>query len=341
MGLLVVALAATACRGAIDRFTINHLVDHATDGRDLDAVCGMGRSLTLPLGSVSRRSPDRALVIAEGVGAMCAEIDAWNFELDAQRAKANLEALGEARTNEIVDARIRARRAHAVAAARFERSYQHMVAEFGPTGEATCETVPERHHFVYQFGLITGVLALFHDRAAEGAVGVPLDRPQEIARATQCLDDTAWWGLAKALRGASWATIPGSAPEGVDPWQLMAEAADADESGIRVARAIQVLLAANAGRDDLVEAGIHAFVEAGETVPADPDWVLLDEYAVTVVRHQSDRLWTQARGHRTERLGVLPSDESMSIDVPDLFGGDEVDPFAGSDDEASDPENTQ
>jgi len=304
----------------VNRFTINQLVDRATDGRDLDAVCGMGRSLTLPLASVGRRDAHRALVIAEGVGAMCAEIDAWDHELDALRAKANLEPLGEARTSEIVDAQIRARREHELAAARFERSYQHLVSEFGPPSEDTCADVPMRHHFVYQFGLITGVLALFHDRAAEGAVGVPLDRPQDIARATQCLDDTAWWGMAKALRGASWATIPGSAPEGVDPWQLMAEAADDDTSGVRVARAIQVLLAANAGEEEILVQGIRSFVEAGETFEADPDWVLLDEYAAMVVRHQSDRLWTKAEGHRTERLGVLPSDETTVFDGPDLFG---------------------
>ncbi|MEO0605900.1 MAG: hypothetical protein AAF211_31005, partial [Myxococcota bacterium] len=170
---------------------------------------------------------------------------------------------------------------------------------------------------------------------AEGAIGIPLDRPQEIARATLCLDDTAWWGMAKGLRGASWATIPGSAPEGVDPWQLMAEAADQDTSGIRVARSIQVLLAANAGNDELVTEGIRKFVAAGPEVPPDPDWLLLDEYAKTVVQQQSDRLWMEDRGHRTERLGVLPSDEATSIDVPDdLFGSDD-DPFAGDDDDDS------
>ncbi len=327
-------LASTACRGAVNRFTINQLVDQATDGRDLDAVCGMGRSLTLPLASVSDKA-HRALVIAEGVGAMCAEIDAWDFELDAIRAKRNLESLGASRTSEIIDAQIRARRAHERAALRFERAYGNLAEEFGPPGEETCAKVPDRHHFVYQFGLITGVLALFHDRAAEGATGVPMDRPPEIARATLCLDDTEWWGLAKGLRGAAWATIPGSAPEGVDPWQLMAEAADNDTSGIRVARAVQVLLASNAGDEELVVEGIRKFVEAGDAQTADPDWLLLDEYAKTVVLHQSDRLWMQEAGHRTERLGVLPSDEAASPDVPDLF---EDDPFAGGDDDASDVE---
>ncbi|MEN0065458.1 MAG: hypothetical protein AAGA48_25150 [Myxococcota bacterium] len=301
----------------------------------------MGRSLTLPMASLPKKAPHRALVIAEGVGAMCAEIAAWDFELEAEKARVNYGAFGEARTSEIIDAQIRAQRQHALAAERFERSYRSMVEEFGPTGEDTCQDVPDRHHFVYQFGLITGVLALFHDRASGGAVGVPLDRPQEIARATLCLDDTAWWGMAKGLRGASWATIPGSEPEDVDPWQMMAEAADNDTSGVRVARAIQVLLASNAGREDIVEAGIRKFVEAGETLTADPDWVLLDEYAETLVRHQSDLLWMKAKGHRTERLGVLPSDDEAS--APDPFEGadpfgDGADPFAGNNVDDSDAE---
>lgn len=322
-------LASTACRGAVNRFTINQLVDEATDGRDLDAVCGMGRSLTLPLQSFPKRTPHRGLIVAEGVSAMCAELDAWNFELVELKAKANYGVLGEARVAEIVDAQVQAKRRHALAAARFERSFQHLVDQYGPIGEDSCADVPDRRLFEYQFGLISGTLALFHDRAAEGAIGIPLDRPLEIARGALCLDDTAWWGMGKALRGAAWATIPGSSPEGVDPWAMMAEAADqGDETGIRVSRAIQVLLAANAGERGLVEDGIRAFASS-ESDP-DPDWLLLDEYARTVVLHQSDRLWMDAAGHRTERLGVLPSDAEAPLPGADAFDDDPfgADPFA-------------
>ena len=301
-------------------------MDQATDVRDVGKVCAMGESLAHPLSSLSRNDPHRAMVIAEGVAGLCAEVQAWEADLRVVRARRNLSSLGEARASEITDARLQAERAHTVAATRFERSFLQLAERYGPIGEGECPRIKGKDEFVYLFGLVTGTLALLHDRAGGGELGIALDRPLEVARASGCLDDPSWWHTPTALRAGAWATIPGSAPEGVDPWALLHEAAASGEaSGIRVARAIEVMLAANAGRTDIVEEGIRAWVAASE-VPEDPEWVLLDEYARVVVLHQSDLLWTAAEGHRTERLGALPSDAPPADDPPpDLFGGD--DPF--------------
>ena len=118
--------------------------------------------------------------------------------------------------------------------------------------------------------------------------------------------------------------MPGSAPEGVDPWALLAQAAaTGDAAGVRVSRALQVFTAANAGSQDLLETAIVAHAQARQT-PADPAWVLLDEYALSVSLFESDLLWIAAEGRRTEVFGTLPGGSDVGEDP---FGSDEVDPF--------------
>lgn len=327
--MFVLALFAVAgCAKQIDRLTVDRVLDRGTDYRDLDNVCSIGRALTHPLGSVTAREPDKAMVVSEVVSGLCAEAAAWEAELARERALRNLKALGPARANEVVDAGLRAERLHGLAAARFERAWQRLVDVYPGFDEGTCGRVNRKDEIVSVLGMVGGVLALLHDRASGGMVGVPTDRPLEVARATTCFADDAWWSTFSALRAGAWATIPGSAPEGVDAWDLLEEAADrGDKTGIRVARSMQVLLAANAGRDDIVASSVDAFASA--QAAGDPSWVLLDEYARSVVLHQSDLIWTRERGHRTRQLGVLPSDEASGLapleGKDDPFGAD--DPF--------------
>ena len=336
-GIALGLLTLAACAKTVDRFTIQRVVDRGTDFADVDSVCGIGHALTHPLGSLPGRDPDKALMISETVSGLCAEADAWEAELDAARAMRNFKELGEVRADEVVDARLRAQRHHALAAARFERGWQHLLAQYPGLDAGECPRIKERDEFVAILGMVGGVLALFHDRAGGGEVGVPLDRPLGATRAAQCFANEAWWSVPQAIAGGSWATVPGSAPEGVDPWAHLDDAAvRGDATGTRVARAIQVLIAANSGRDDVLEPAIEAFA-AVEAAP-DPDWVLLDEYARLVVQHQSDLIWTRARGHRTRSLGVLPSTDAETDLVP-LTGDDDPfgsDPFGPADGEQED-----
>jgi hypothetical protein len=91
---------------------------------------------------------------------------------------------------------------------------------------------------------------------------------------------------------------------------------------VRVARAIQILIAGNAGRDDVLEPALAAHAATLHAVPADPDWALLDAYAYQIALHESDRVWTAAEGHRTERFGRWPG----SADAAPVETG--PDPFA-------------
>ncbi|HHO49714.1 MAG TPA: hypothetical protein ENK18_02315 [Deltaproteobacteria bacterium] len=317
----------TACANKIDRFTIDKVLDRATDHPDVDMVCGLGRSLTHPLGALPAHEPERSMVVSEGVAGLCAQLDAWEAELDEVRAKENLSALGAARAAEVIDAGLRRERANALAAARFERSWQHLLRAW-PSGDGSCPRVKEKDEFVYMFGNFMGMLALLHDRSGGGLQGIPLDRPLEVARASTCLEEGSWWGALDALEAAAWATIPGSGPEGVDPWERLEQVAvEGEATGVRVARAVQVLIAANAGRQEIVEGGIRAFAEASPDLEG--DWLLLDAYGQLVVQHQSDLVWIRERGHRTEVLGVLPSDGGADSPSSDPFGA--VDPFGATD----------
>lgn len=332
-----VLLLNVGCASKIDRFTLDRVIPTAAKVGDTGEVCALGTALVHPLGSVSHNPPDRALTIADGVAAVCDQSVAWEAELDAARVKHNGAALGEGRTADTVDAQLAARRAHARTAARFERSFDHLEAEYGTVGAAECPKIAEKDEFAYLFGLVAGTLALLHDSASGGVNEVPRDRLAAIARGAGCLDDAAWWQVPSALSGAAWATVPGTGPAGNDPWKQMEDAATAGEtSGVRVARAIQVLIAANAGRTDVLESALAKHAASLAATPTNPDWALLDTYATEVSLHQSDLLWTEARGHRTETFGQLPGDEAPPAEPgPDPFAGD--DPFGAPAPEAPAP----
>ncbi|MEQ1570991.1 MAG: hypothetical protein ABMA64_35505 [Myxococcota bacterium] len=314
-------LTSPACAGRIDRFVVDRVVVTGATVGDTGKACMMGAALLHPLDSVSKRSPALALTVAEGVAAVCDEAAAWEADLAVERARRNFVALGDARAAEITDAGLHAARAHGRAAARFERSFQSLQEAFGTVGEG-CPSIAERDEFTYVFGLVGGTLALLNDRASGGVNDIPLDRLAAIARGSTCVDDARWWSVPSALRGAAWAVVPGSGPADQDPWQLLEEAATRGEaSGVRVARAIQVLIASNQGNDEVVTSALAAHAASLAANPADPAWLLLDQYATEVSLHQSDLRWTRERGHRTERFGTVPTDVAAPAPTgPDPFG---------------------
>jgi hypothetical protein len=335
--LLVLAAVALSvgCTELANSFTVERIVlQHGARVGDLGKACALGESLTHALAALGNEGapPHQALIIAETTAALCAEMESWEGELDSIRARRNWKALGEGRAPEMRDARLRTMRAHTESAKRFRRAWLHMQEAYGPF-EGDCATIRPRDEVVYLLGLVAGLRSLLHDRAGGGHVGVPADVLGEVSRAARCLDNETWWHGPGVLEAAAWAVIPGTGPEGVDPWEVLRdEAAAGADSGVRVAYALYVLLAGNAGRTADVEAGILGFAKSVAETPQHPDWRLLDEYARQVVRHESDRLWTQDRGHRTETLGELPRPKPAPTEDEDPFGAD---PFAAPETEAA------
>jgi hypothetical protein len=345
--LLVTLAAAPGCQRMIYRSTgdvmgsyaVDHMVPEMMASDDLAMACETGVSMGGFLMSFGRvtRAPDKAALVTLLSAGMCAEAEAWEADLRQVRA------LRDGRAAEARDARIAAQRAHAVAAARFHGAFQRLTAAYGPPGEI-CPRLADDDEVLYLLGLSAGMLAMVHDRAAEGTAGVPTDIPLAVSRASACLDDGRWWGTPLALRASVWAMVPGAAGEGDDPWATLSEAAATGEAaGVRLARAFQVQTLAAAGHDDALREAIAAHGASTEATPSDPAWKLLDGYASRMILHVSDRTWTRERGHRTP-LGAFgtfwqPAPEPDAGD-DDLFDDllDDLDP-AEDDDAPTEKEN--
>lgn len=334
LGLPLGLSTMAGCAGKVDKLVVNRVVERSLRVPDVDQACAIGVSLRSPLAGLTRESrpPHQALLIAEFTAAMCDETAAQAHELDAARATSPAVGMqGAQRVAVARDARLAADRAHNRAAARFLRALQHGEAEFGELGADACPRLKEREELPFMLMLVAGLQVVLHDSAAGSPLGVPKETILDAARSARCLADEDWWYGPSAMQAAAWATIPGSAPEGTDPWVLLAEVGEkSDETGIRVARALQVLISVNAGRDDLAEEAIRAHAAARAATPSSHRFALFDQYALNLSQHQSDLFWMKEEGHRTPVFGVLPGDDAPGSD-PDPLGEDPFaeDPFGG------------
>lgn len=335
----IIALSAClmlgGCSKAIENFLLHKPIKQAMLIPDLNMICqSANANVSMAAGAHLKKPPLRALAILETTAAVCSELRAMEYQIEAERAWATLD--GKARIAEVTDARERERRARAITAGRLERAFGHVEARFGVVGQACPKMRNEEDELTYLLGLISGAAALLQDQASGGAQGVTTDRLRNIARASTCLDDDRWWHVPTALRAGTWAMVPGSGPDGVDGWEALDQAAASGEAkGMRIARAIQTQLAANAGRTDIVERAITAAHLSKEPPPE--DFLLFDIQARLTINHQLDLLWIKARGHRSTEPGRLPGRPSVDASPQeDPFGEDPFadDPFA---DEPSEP----
>ncbi len=325
-------LFLVGCRATIDHFVARKVVDRATDVPDVGEACATGAALANAMRSLTAAGnpAHEALLVAEVTGALCSEVDAREADLAVIRAQKN--AAPEGRASEIRDATIHGQRAHAEAAARFYRAYQHLEARWGTAGEerdgaVACPRLDDDDAVVYTFGLFAGLNALLHDKASDNAVGVPADIPSRVARAADCLDDDALWHVPAALQAAAWAAVPGSGPTDVDPWEKLADEAEAgSHTGVRLAYAVLNRIAGNSGRDEVLVAGLAAQAKSVAEVATDPDWALFDRYAEIVSLHEADLYWTRTRGYRAKSLDEVPGSAPTEAATPAIFGQD--DPFA-------------
>lgn len=326
--LFLSPIILSGCAGKVDKVVMNRVVERALRVPDVDQACSIGVAMRSPLAGITRaaRPANQALMIAEFTAAMCDEAAAQDHELDAVRATSAAVGLaGPQRVSIARDARIAADRSHGRAAARYLRALEHGQAEFGALGGDACPRLEEWEELSFMVMLVSGMQAVLHDSAAGSPLGVPKETILDVARSAQCLDDADWWYGPSAMQAAAWATIPGSAPAGTDPWALLEEVSEkSDATGIRVARALQVVISVNAGRDDLAEQAIRAHAAARVATPPSEEYALFDQYALVLSRHQSDLFWMREEGHRTPVFGELPGNGMAAPDGAPLG----ADPFA-------------
>lgn len=295
----------------LTEYTVQHLNPFMLELGDLGMACEIAQSLGGQLLSYERVTdrPNKAGVATMASAGSCIEAEAWEHELRGLRAIKRADA-GEAQ-----DARIAEKGLHAVAARRFYMGYGYLVHQYGEPGGKCPKFKDETDELTWLLGSISLAQAVQHDRAAEGAVGVPLDAPRKVADGIRCLDDTRWWGVPSALQAAIWTGIPGATPEGKDPWaQLDAAALLAEKSGVRLALAIRAQAASAAGKTDVMRDSIRRLAASQKALPSPKAWLTLDLNARSQARAISDRLWTTATGHRTplDGLGTFWDDASDS-----------------------------
>ncbi len=352
--LIALALGLSGCGGVINGVIKKSVLPDAMRWQDLEMSCTFGESAVGLIEPVGKKPAEVAMILGWLPAGVCAEIDAW----EARRTEALImkthggdPALKVAAAT---DAAYRADRAFALAARRYDTAYGYWESRYGDVED--CSSLSDKEQQVYLLGVLAGALSVVNDASAKGAVGVPQNRLLDAARATECLDDARFFYIPTAVRGAAWATIPGSGPEGVDAWDMVQDAAaKGDILGQSIPRALMAFTAANAGRDDILEDAILGFDELQPAVPkgavADEDgnfdlteWRLMDSYGWALSLYQADMVWIRAEGHRAPRLGELPKVADSGGDDP--FGGDPFgdDPFGADDpfggDDASAPDGS-
>jgi hypothetical protein len=330
-------LLAGCLRGPVDGFTTQRVVPAALQVPDVDRVCRTGGALGNALVALPRRAPHEALIIADATAALCD--DSAYREVALQTAVAAEAATGPARVALVRDGREHARRLRARSALRFASAWAHTQARWDWIGDE-CGRVGKRDELTFLIGLMSGTLAMLHDKATGSDLEVPLDTLARVGRAGICVDDARWWAVPSMFEAAAWTLVPGSAPEGVDPWEALEDRArrGAETGHVRLGWALAAVLGANAGRDDLVRTAIRESAASFAAHPPPADARLLDAYAHELLQYEADRIAVAEQGHRATGLTVVtpapstptppPTEDPFAPAEDDPFGDPEPDPFA-------------
>lgn len=318
----VIFMSMSGCASHIDSFTLSNVVPVGMSQPDLRKACALGEGLNHPLRSLTKTTPNKAMIIAETTAALCLDMDAMDSDIRAEQYKF-LKQVPLA-----IDARIVAERDHTQTAQRYHRAFSYTESAYGAVGEGECPKLAEKDEAAYLIGLVSGTLAVIHNRLGGNKANVSDELLPKIARGSQCLQNQKWWYTPQALRAAVWAFVPGSGPESIDAWAHLKEAGvEGAKSDFRVAWGIHNLIASISGKEDLLRVGLEEHAKSIQETPVGGEWGLLDEYGFRVSQHMSDLIWTREKGHRTMRFGSWPIDIDASKsesheDVPledDLF----------------------
>ncbi|MDF1762499.1 MAG: hypothetical protein P1U57_03735 [Oleibacter sp.] len=301
--------------------TDRHVTPYTMTTDDLGVACSMTQSLQPLIMAFDRviSAPDNAGIVMGIMAGGCAASEA---------ADEGLTYLREFRAQNIdsaKDARIREKRMYAVAANRLYNSYLHMVNEYGEPGEK-CPSLNYEEGVYWALGNVAGLQAVLADLKSQSVVEVPKDIAMKTVRGMQCLDNQDYWGLPLAAKAGLWILMPDSAPEGTDPWVELAAASRASaDSGVRLAQAIEVIIADSAGHTDKVKDAIRRHAASLKTDASDREYRLLDVVASEQIRAVSDRMWTEATGSRTPvgEFGTFWDDQAIQsgpvLDIDDLL----------------------
>ena len=289
----------------------------ASGDPDLTA-CGSGKGLNQLIGSFGPviGRPSKVMVAVGLLAGACSEAKAHEADLHFARA------LRAGNTEEARDARIKAQRYYRTTALRRYQVYKDTVDAFGEIGEGECPSFgDDTVEAEFMSGVLTSVQGLLSDIQASSSVGVPQNIARKAGRAITCLDNEKWWGVPQAVQAVVWLTVPGTTPDGKDPWAELKQAADLGEKkGMPLAATFYAL--AGYGQSDVAKEkeGIRQVAHIYNDVEPPADYLLLVEIGYQQAQFLSDRIWTKQTGKRTpfQGLGTFPGETDSS------GGGSEV-----------------
>lgn len=304
-------------------FAQSHTVPFVLETDDLAMGCAMSEAtspLLLSFGRVTS-APDKLAVMMYLSGGACEEQRALEHELRYMRA------IKELRPDEAEDAMIAQKRHLVLAAKRQYEAWLRLTAEYGEPGGEKCPTLDtEFDQFIWMAGLLSGLQALNNEIQSTTPVGIPKNIAAKVERGAICLDDDLWWGMPMAIKATVWAMLPGAEPQGENAWERL-EAADkkGEKKRVRLTHVLHALAAYTKGDTERVKAVIRKHADAVKRRPSRPDYKMIDAMATYNLTSLSDRMWTQATGHRTPvgGFGTFWDDVKESnvetVDLDDLL----------------------
>lgn len=289
-------------------FGKDKIIPYLLTTNDTQIGCVSGEALTPLMLSFSTvtSEPDDLAVLIHMVGGGCASQRATELELDYIRYSRNQNVSAAS------DARIESKRWHTMAGKRFLAGYEALVRHYGEIGEECPSFVSEQDEMVWILGTAVALQALMADSLSSNQVNVPLNIAPKAERAAACLDtdegNEKWWGMPKAIRAVLWGVVPGLSPDNADPWKELATARQIGEKqGVRMSHALSALAAFNAGKTQLSRQIVKEYANSVDRIAPNREFRLVDIMANDLIYSMSDRMWTEATGHRTPtaKLGTF------------------------------------
>jgi hypothetical protein len=301
-----------------------HITPYLMTTDDLEAGCTGAEALSgmvMSIGRITEEPHELAVLLFLAAGG-CEEHRAFEEEL------AYLRFIRNQQPDMAQDALIQQKRHHVKAAKRYYQSWLQLI-EFNKGKEigGQCPSLEQEFdQLVWLVGVVSGLLALNNDILSGIGTGVPKNIAAQAERAIGCLDNRKWFGVPLALKAAVWSLLPGALPEGENAWERL-EQADiiGENANIRLAHVFHVIAAYSKGDMDRVRTVIKRHAEKIGESPANEQYKLLDVAATEAITRISDKMWTEAMGHRTPigGLGTFwdenAADNIETVELDDLF----------------------
>ncbi|MFZ5722535.1 MAG: hypothetical protein ACOY33_02625 [Pseudomonadota bacterium] len=325
--LLLAALLAAGCSpykfagDQLMKFGEKEIFPHELAGNDLEIGCVAATGFTIPAIAFERvgTNVDQIGILLQLTSGVCTEFEGLEHELTYLRAMyAEKPFLAQ-------DARIAQKRAHALAAQRQYLAYQRFLNHYGDLKEGQCPKFrKDFDELVFMVGLLAGMQAMINDAQAGQFNNVPRDIAPKVGYLVNCIDSAKWWDVPRAVQAALWHIAPMLAPPGVEPMKTLEEVARRGErDGVRLGHVIWAMTAYSGGDKATTRKALRDFAAAGKRFRQNAEYRILDTISRDVMLALSDRMWTEATGHRTPHgaLGTFwddPAPPAPKVD-DDLF----------------------